>query len=285
MKIYLNGKIVEEAEAKISVFDRSYLHGEGLYETLRSSQGRIPFLAQHLGRMEWSATFIGIPFPHPTTIENAIHEVLKVNNLKDARIKILLSAVSRGMKPQLPTEDSEINLTIMAEKFTSWPDSDYEEGVELCIIRTVKADMAPVANMKTTSMMNKMIARREIAERSVFDGILLDAAGHVSETTVANIFWVEKQTVFTPPLSTGLLTGVTRQVVMQAVQKEGLVFREANVTVEELLKKEEVFITNALVDIMPVTVIQEQEVGSGEVGKVTRGLMESYQELVKKEIN
>lgn len=281
MKIYINGKIVDHADAKISVFDRSYLYGEGLFETLRSYKGRVPFLKKHLERMEWSATFVGIPFPHPQTMTEAVEEVLKVNQYADARIKIILSAISNGMKPQLPTENSEVNFTVMAEPFVAWPDSDYEQGVSLCVIRTVRADMAPVANMKTTSWMNKMLARHEVAERDVFDGILLDAFGHVSETTSSNIFWVDNDTVFTSPLTTGSLTGVTRQLVMEATKKEGLVFREGNVTEGELVKKQEVFITNSLIDIMPVTEIQEQEIGKGEVGPVTKQLMESYRELLE----
>src|SRR3989338_11633832 len=125
MKIYINGKIVDQSEAKISVFDRSYLFGEGLFETFRSYDGALPFLDKHLARLEWSATFLGLPFPHPKEIKKAIAALLAENKLLDARIKIILSTVNDGIKPQLITPQTPVNLVILMEKFNPLPAPDY----------------------------------------------------------------------------------------------------------------------------------------------------------------
>ena len=103
MKIYLNGKLVEANEAKISVFDRSYLFGEGLFETLRAYKGEVPFLDKHLARMEWSATFLGLPIPHPREIAEAVKKTLEANGLKEARIKIIFYiAGTHQMQRRIP---------------------------------------------------------------------------------------------------------------------------------------------------------------------------------------
>ena len=125
MKIFLNGKIVDALEAKVSVFDRSYLFGEGLFETLRSYDGVLPFLDKHLARMEWSATFLGLPFPHPQEIKKWILDLLAENKLSNARIKIILSATNEGIKPQLATSQTPVNLVILMEKFQPLAHSHY----------------------------------------------------------------------------------------------------------------------------------------------------------------
>ena len=143
MKIYINGKIVDEAEAKISVFDRSYLFGDGLFETLRSYDGKLPFLDKHLRRMQWGATFMGLPFPHPKEIEEAILETLKANKLekssvKDVRVRIMLSGINKGLKPNPLTDDTPVNLVVVCEKFIPLPAQNYEKGVSLIMVHSAK---------------------------------------------------------------------------------------------------------------------------------------------------
>lgn len=284
MKIYLNGKIVDASEAKISVFDRSYLFGEGLFETFRSYDGKLPFLDKHLARMEWSATFLGLPFPHPQEIKKAIADLMTENKLLDARVKIILSTVNDGIKPQPVTPQTPVNLVILMEKSSPLPDANYQKGAALVTIHSAQNEPPPVSNIKTTSYACKMIARREFMERDVYDGILLSAGGFVTETTSANIFWVQNGVVFTPPLSVGLLGGITRQVIGEILKEQKIDFKEQSITPEELKNKSEVFITGSTIEVMPVTVIDEKKIGNGKPGLMTQRIRDFYRQRIKHEM-
>lgn len=285
MKVYLNGQIVDEKDAKISVLDRGYLFGEGLFETLRAYGGYIPFLDKHLNRMEWSATFIDIPFPHPSEIKKGIIDTLKENKLKDARVKIILSAKNKsGFRPLIPTSEMDVHLVIGCESLNPFSDKDYEEGVNLTFIRSVKNDPPPVSDLKSVNWLIKMIGRREFSEKDCFDGILLNARGFVTETTTANIFWAEGEKVFTPPTSIGLLPGVTRDVVIHLIKDQGFEFQERIVSGEKLTRASEIFITNSILEVMPVTEIDFVPINSGEPGKITKELQKLYKERIAGEI-
>lgn len=285
MKIYLNGEIVDEKEAKISVFDRAYLFGEGLFETFRSYNGSLPFLDRHLKRMEWSAAFLGLPCPDPETIKKGIRDLLQINNLKDARIKILLSGINQEMKPQLTTDHTTINLLIFVESFVPWPVKDYKTGVTLCMIRSVRNNPSPVSNMKTMNALPKIIARREFMERDCFDGILLNAEGFVTEATSANIFWVKNELLLTPHSNAGLLNGITRNVLLEIFKNEKIPFKETFAKAEELDHADEIFITGSTLEIMPVTQLGDKKTGNGKPGPVTCKIRELYQRCLEREKN
>ncbi len=285
MKISINGKIVAAEEAKISIFDRGYLFGEGLFETMRSYQKKVPFLDKHLARMEWGATFINIPFLHPKEIENSINELIRMTGYESARIKVILTGMNeQTSRPQLPTDEMGINCVIICEKFSPLGDEDYDEGVELCVMHSIKNDPAPASNLKSTSWLTKMVARRELAEKSAFDGILLDALGYVTETTSGNLFWIKDRVLYTAPVSLGLLPGITRQVVIDLAKESGIEFKEKMIKPEELMLADEVFMTNSTCEVLPVTVIDGASIKDGEVGELTKDLAVSYHERIQDEI-
>ncbi|MDO8518609.1 MAG: aminotransferase class IV [Deltaproteobacteria bacterium] len=301
MKIYLNGKIMEAEEAKISVFDRAYLFGEGLFETfrsygsaplvpqvpraLRAAGGKVPFLDKHLARLEWSTTFVGLPFPHPQTIQKAIFDTLAASKIPDARIKVLVSGLNpKTLAPTMPTDDMEINLVVTCEKFNPYSDEDYENGVALVVIHSVRNEPPPASNIKSISRLVKMIARKEFSEKEAFDGILLNAEGLVTETTQSNIFWVTKGTLHTPPTSLGLLAGVTRQIIIDLAKEEGIPVSEKIITPEQLKKSDEVFITGSTLEVMPVVAIDEEPIGTGSPGKIAPLLAGAYKERIREEM-
>jgi branched-chain amino acid aminotransferase len=281
MKIFLNQKIVDEKEAFISVKDRGYLFGEGAFETLRSFDGKIPFLDKHLNRLEWSTTFIGIPFPHPETIRKAIRDLLEANRLKDARIKIVLTGCGEHFTPTPSAEENTVNLMIMAEKLA---ESKNDEGCELTVLRSVINDAPPISNIKSVSWITKLIAIREITEKSCDDGILLNHLGQVTETTRANIFWVRNENLYTPPISCGLLGGITRQIIIDVAKDNGIIVKEQTIHPDELKSVQEVFLTNSVVGIEPVIQINESTLGDGQPGKTTKQLQELYAERIQEEL-
>lgn len=284
MKIYLNGNLVEATDAKISVFDRGYLFGEGLFETLRVYNGHIPFLDKHLKRMEWSATFLGISMPHPREIKDAVQKTIEANGLTEARVKILLSAEGKSFVPVMVGDDPKINLVIICEDYRVHIKMDYEEGVDLAILHSIRSDGTPTSTFKSTSWLSKMIARREFLERDTFDGILMDANGFVTECTAGNLFWIQSKKVYTTPVNIGLLPGITRQLVIDLVKENGYEFKETMIKSNELLKADEIFMTNSLVEVLPVYEIDGEAIGNGEVGPITKVLMQAYKERIDEEI-
>lgn len=284
MKVSINGKIVGAEEAVVSVFDRGYLFGEGLFETLRAYDGRIPFFDYHLDRLEWSASFVGIPCPHRKELVESVRATLKANDLKDARIKIILSGINeKTMRPVVATDELKVNVVIGCEKFSPYPDSDYQKGITLCLIHSVKNDVPPTSTIKSTSWLTKMLARRELSEKDALDGILLTGQGFVTETTTSNLFWVKDGVLMTPPLDVGLLGGITRQVVLDIAREKGIKCIEKKTTMEEVFAADEVFVTNSMIEIMPVAFIDESQIGKGSF-TLTHKLNKYYQEKIKEEI-
>lgn len=284
MKIYLNGKIVDESEAKVSIFDRSYLFGDGLFETLRSYNGKLPFLEKHLNRMEWGATFMGLPFPYPKEIEEGILQTLQINKLENARVRIMLSGINQGLKPNPVSDDVSLNLVIVCEKFLPLPTENYEKGISLITVRSVKNEPSPVSNVKSASRATKMMARREIDEKKSFDGVLLNGEGFVAETTASNIFWVIGKQIYTPPPTVGLLQGITRDAVIELLKKEGITVKESFILPDEIAKADEIFLTGSTIKVLPVTRLDSHKIGNGKPGSMTQKVQNLYQARLKGEI-
>lgn len=275
MQISINGKIVDQENAKISIFDRAYLFGEGLFETCRSYGENIPFLDRHLKRLEWSSTFVGIPFPHPHEIKKVVFETLKASQYQNARIKIILSGLNQTAAATLPP-DMSVNLVVICEKYISYPLEDYENGVEITILRTTTNDVAPLSSIKSVNWLTKMLALREIAEKECFDGIFLNHQGYVTETSKANLFWVKDKKIKTAPVNAGLLPGITREVILELIKKEGFEMGEELIRPDDLKKVSEIFITNSVMEVMPVVAIDGTSIGEGVPGPITQEISHLY---------
>ncbi len=268
---YINGQIVDNADAKVSVFDRSYLFGEGLFETFLSYDGKFPFIKKHLGRLEWSSTFLHLPFPADFDLEKIAHELLKKNDLKDARFKLVLSR----------NEDADApNVTVFCTKF----DAQALPAVyKLMVTKNLINEAAPVATMKTTSYLVKMIARREAKDSGFDDGILVNAKGKAVETATGNLFWVDKDSkLWTTPIDQGCLAGVTRQVLMDLFKESKITVREDTVTPEEISQMREVFVTNSAVGVKPVGMIGSRQISGNQMGSVTAMIYDLWKKNLEK---
>lgn len=274
--LYLNGDIVPEAGAKISVLDRSYLYGEGLFESFRSYDGLVLFLAEHLKRLEWSATFLNIPFPAEVDFADVCDKLLKKNNLKDARFKIVLSQAA----PPKAMDESAANvpnLVIFCAPLEPGPLS-----YKLKVIKNYINDALPLSAMKTTNYLVKVMARFEAKDAGFDDGVLLNTKGLVTEATTGNLFWVDdKGALNTVAEAHGLLRGVTKQELIKLIKDKNLTVRENQITPAELSSAREVFLTNSVVGIKPVTLIDARQISGGEAGSVTLMLKDLWEKKIK----
>jgi branched-chain amino acid aminotransferase len=248
--VWLNGEFLPESKATIPATDRGFLHGRGLFETLRTYDG-IPFrLEDHVARMKASAARFKVPF-RDTDVEPAIRELCQRNRLRDAAVRITLSAEGR--------------LLLTARPRSPLPASWYEKGAEVMVAPWRRDPRAMIAGHKVTSYLENILMHDEARERGCADALFVGLRGELLEGAVTNVFLVVKGKLITPSPA-GILPGVTRKVVMELAT-----VRERTVRLKELWKADEAFLTNALIEILPI----------GKPGPIVRQVTEAYRELTR----
>lgn len=285
MLVYLNGHFVPRDEARISVYDHGYLYGDGIYETMRSYSGRIFLRDRHLSRLKQSADAIALRLPLPLEkIGAALDEALAVNKLREAYLRIQISRGEGeiGLDPALCPAPS---MVILTKPFKDYPPELYAKGVNVAIVATRRnhpLSLDPA--IKSTNFLNNILAKIESLKTGAYEGIMLNWKGYVAEGTISNIFAVRKQVLFTPSLETGILDGITRALVLRLARLNKLEIEEKLLRPRELLKADECFITNTTIEIMPVTSIDGNAVGSGTPGPVTKMLLNAYRNEVQRHV-
>ncbi len=280
MKIYINGKMVDEKKAAVSVFDRGFLYGDGLFETMRSYGGKVLALDRHLDRLYGGAGTLGMTIkPGKGGLKTALLRLLGKNRLKDAYIRII---VTRG-KGSIGLAGSRVKgqaVIIITKKFTPYPAVLYKKGVSIRISALRRNEKSPAAGVKSLNYLDSILARMEAQAGGADDALLLNTNGDVAETAVSNIFAVKKKTIITPSIVSGALPGVTRDIVIELAGMAGVEAKARRVRPAELIKAREVFITNSLMEVMPVTKIDGKKVGTGRPGPVTRFLHRLYRSKI-----
>ncbi len=284
MKVYVNGEILDEDKAAISVFDRGFLYGDGLFETMRSYEGVIFRLGDHLNRLYSSMKSLKIRqrLSNKET-EKAVYKLLHVNNLKDASIRM---TVSRGVSKHrgFSISQNEIaSMVISAAKFLPRPVKFYERGIKADVAHFRRNSRSFSSNFKILNYLDSIIARSEATSEGSFETIFLNESDYVCEGSVSNIFTVKGNKIMTPSIDCGVLPGITRKAVLELAPYAGLATQEARFTEGQLKDSEEVFVTNSLIEIIPVVKIDDRRIGNGRVGAVTRKIHGLYRELVRKE--
>ena len=283
-KIFLNGSFVNLNRAKISVFDRGFLYGDGLFETMRAYWGEVFRLEDHLDRLFRSAKEIELSFSYTRKeLKNIIKRILKINNLSQAYIRITLS---RGVsEPGLISKSkSSATLVIVARKFKPLSPSEYRRGWRATIVEPRQNQASPVSRLKSLNFLNNVLARKEAKAKRVDEGILLNTLGEVTEASTSNIFLVRGGIVITPSEESGLLSGITQRVVLELATPLGLTAYRRKISLDELMGAEEAFLTNSLIELMPLVEIDGRQIGKGKPGPLTERIHKAYKTLVKSEI-
>lgn len=280
MFISLNGRIIPVTEGSISTADRGFLYGDGIFETLRTYNGKPFKLTEHLERMRYSAEKLKISLKHSNAeISESIAKLLEKNSVQDAYIRITLSRGEGGSALQM---DNGLRSTILIQvrPFTPYNEKLYKkEGMSLIVSRHRRSTTNPIYCHKTTNLLTSILLKEEARERSAHDSIVLNTDGYVAECIVSNIFMVKDESVVTPSLDTNILPGITRSTVLDICRGSSISASEGLFKVEVLLKAEEVFITNSLMEIMPVSKIDEYQIGKTAPGKITQQLVSAYKSL------
>jgi branched-chain amino acid aminotransferase len=285
MLVYLNGRFVPRDEAWVSVYDHGYLYGDGIYETMRAYGGRIFLLGRHLSRLKRSADAIALQLPLPTEkIGDALVESLTVNKLREAYIRIQISrgAGEIGLDPALCPAPT---MVILVKPFKDYPAELYENGVAVTIVKTRRNHpLALDPSIKSTNFLNNILAKIESLRAGAYEGIMLNWKGHIAEGTISNLFLVRKGVLRTPSLETGILEGITRDLVLSLARRQQVPVEETLLRPRDMLKADECFITNTTLEIMPVTKVDGKLVGPGVPGPVTKKLLNAYRNEVQRHV-
>ena len=284
MKVYINGKFLDQADAKISVFDHGFLYGDGIFEGIRLYSGCIFRLEEHLERLEYSAKAILLDLPWTRKqISDATCESCRVNGLKDGYIRLIVSrgVGSLGLSPK---SCATPQLIIIADKIQLYPPEFYEQGLKIITVPTRRCNPAALPpTIKSLNYLNNILAKIEAQNLGFHEAIMLNDQGYIAECTGDNIFLVHKGKLFTPPFSAGALSGITRGAVLDIAKKLKMPVEEKNLTRYDAWIADEIFITGTAAEVVSIIEMDGRVIGSGKPGPAAKKITAEFKRLVKKD--
>lgn len=283
MWIFVNDRLVEKEQARVSVFDHGFLYGDGVYETLRAYQGRIFLWERHLARLRRSCDLIGLALPvQDDAWVPILTDLLVRNGLEDAGLRLTISRGEGelGLDPGLCSRPTVV---VMAKSFVPYPARLREQGVRLQIVsvrRNPQAAQSP--QIKSLSFLNNILAKQEAVQTGAYDALMLNMDSYITECTTSNLFFVAKQRLHTPSVACGILEGITREVVIELARELGMGAEEGAYAIEDVLQADECFITNTSLEVMGVSQIGDHPIGQGRVGPITMDLWKAFQQNLER---
>lgn len=282
LKIQIDGKLVDEADAKISVFDHGLLYGDGVFEGIRFYCGRVFRLEEHVDRLFDSAKAIHLEIPgsKQEMIESVL-ETIRANELEDGYVRLIVTrgAGSLGLSPYLCERPSII---VIASTIALYPPEKYEQGLKLvtCSTRRPTHDSLSPA-VKSLNYLSNVMAKIEAMAGGAEEGVMLNVAGYVAECTGDNIFIAKDGKIFTPPVSAGGLNGITRKIVIDLARGSGYELTEMEMSRYDLYTSDELFLTGTAAEVVPVVKYDERVIGDGTPGPITGELMNAFRNLTE----
>jgi branched-chain amino acid aminotransferase len=284
--VYINGLFTPLCNAQVSIEDRGFCYGDGLFETLRASKGKIFRLEHHIDRLLRSLPQIFIDLPMTRfELMTIIQDTLERNNHKEAVIRL---TVTRGDTQSNIQIDSNIppNLIINIRAFIPLSTTAYKKGIKIMLFQERASSTNGLKRrLKSCNYLSNILIKKLSDEKGFMEGVVVDPDFGVTEGTTSNVFIVTQGYLKTPPLSPFVLEGITRQVVIEIAKEHKIPFLEARITLEDLLKADEVFITNTGIEILPVTQIDTQPIGNKKPGILTVFFHDEYLKCVEAEKN
>jgi branched-chain amino acid aminotransferase len=278
--VSIDGTHFGPEDAKVSVYDRGFLYGDSVFETIRTYGGEPFALAEHMARLARSAERVAIPMPIPPA-EFAMEVRLAVRAAKNAessaRAMLTRGSGKVGLDPALAASPLRV---VLVEPLEPLPSAVYRDGVAVITVRTERASDAAQGAAKVGNYLGSLLALREARARGAHEALILDAHGRVVEGTTSNVFVVRGGELFTPPAEAGILLGITRAHVLELWHELGRSVHEAPLGLVELAAADEVFVSSSIREIVPVVRVDAQQIGDGHPGPVTRALHAAFRTRV-----
>jgi branched-chain amino acid aminotransferase len=277
--VSVNGRISSAADATIPVFDHGFLYGEGVYETLRTYH-RLPFLYErHAERLRKSAALMALPVPFSDAdLLRAIHDTVAAHpgGLGEAYIRVLLTR-GVGELTYNPAACPVATTVIIVKPFPEPPARTFDEGIKVSLV-SVRRNHPQALNpmIKSNNLLNNALAMQEALKTGADEALMCNQAGEIVECSQSNFFIVRGGQLLTPPLSAGLLPGITRAFVLELAGELGIPAREERLTPEDLRSADEAFITGTTREVTPVVLVDTAPIGTGKPGAISRRLLDLF---------
>ena len=296
-QIWFNGKLVPPDQACVSVYDHGLLYGDGVFEGIRSYNGRVFKLATHLRRLWESARAIRLEIPYSVDeLAAAVRKTVEANQCDNGYIRLCVTrgVGTLGLNPLVCENPS---VFIIADTIALYPKELYSEGLSLITASTIRNHPAALSpRIKSMNYLNNIMAKLEALDAGLIEAVMLNHQGYVAECTGDNLFIARKDYIhankglpmdskggsvlMAPPLSAGVLEGVTMNEVIRLAGEAAIPFVSANLTRHDLYTADEMFLTGTAAEIIPVAQVDGRLVGTGHPGPITRRLMSAFHDLV-----
>ena len=277
LRVWLNDKLVDQAEAKVSVFDHGLLYGDGVFEGIRVYKGRIFEFEAHIRRLYESAKVLRLEIPMSRAeLMEATETTVRENKISDGYIRLVITrgAGTLGLNPFLC---EKAGIIIIADKIQLYPEELYEKGMKVVCATTVRNHpLAVPPQVKSLNYLNNILAKIEALDNNVPEAIMFNHEGFVAEATGDNVFIVRDGIIYAPPVEAGSLDGITRAVVIRLARAEGIQVIEKNLTRCDLYICDEAFLTGTAAEVIGLVEIDRRVIGEGKPGPVTKLLREKF---------
>lgn len=284
MKVFLSGRMVDEKDAVVSVFDHGLLYGDGVFEGIRAYNGRVFLLDEHVERLFDSAKAIALNIPMTREeMMQAVVNTCKANAITDGYIRLVVTR-GKGTLGLNPYLCDKAEVIIIAATIQLYPQELYDNGLSIVTVGTIRNHPEAInPRIKSLNYLNNVLAKIEAINAGCMECLMLNHKGEVAEASGDNVFSIRKGVITTPPSSCGALEGVTRNKVMELARQEGYEVREAPMARYDLYVSDEVFLTGTAAEIISVTEIDKRSIGNGKPGEITGRLARLYADCVKSE--
>jgi branched-chain amino acid aminotransferase len=282
LKVYIDGKLHDKEDAKISVYDHGLLYGDGVFEGIRSYGGKVFRLQQHLDRLWNSAKAIWLEIPMTReAMAKAIVDTLAANEIADGYIRLVVTR-GAGTLGLDPNRTSHPQVIVITDYIALYPEELYRNGLEIITVSTMRNHSAALSpRIKSLNYLNNILAKIEGLQAGCIEALMLNTKGEVAECTGDNIFLVREGRLLTPPNDAGILEGITREAVIELARESGREVREIPLTKHDIYIADECFLTGTAAEVVPVVKVDSRKIGDGTPGPVTADLMERFHRLAR----
>jgi len=280
--VNVDGKLGSEEDRLLSPLDQGFLFGASVYETVRTYGGRAFLLERHLGRLRESATALDITLDvTDEELAARVNETLVAAGNAESSIRVVVSA-GVGSIDYRAGSAVRPTVVVIVRPLPEYPDSLYREGASAVVVPMMRATRGGLdPRIKSSNLLTNLSALREAHRQKAYEAILLNPEGEVAEGSMSNVFLVAKGVVRTPPISAGILEGITRELAIEVAREKGYQVEEKGFKPDELLRADEVFITASARQIVPIVQVNETCIGNGMPGPVTCALIAAYKDKVR----
>jgi branched-chain amino acid aminotransferase len=283
LKIWMNDGLVDESQAKVSVFDHGLLYGDGVFEGIRVYSRKVFELAAHIARLYQSANAIRLKIPcTPEKMTDYVEKTVQANNINDGYIRLVVTR-GEGSLGLNPLTCKTPQIIIIADKIQLYPVELYQKGLRVISANTVRNHPLSLSpQIKSLNYLNNILAKLEGLDHDVLEVIMYNHLGYVAEATGDNIFIFRNDRIMTPPTSAGGLEGITRAVVMRLARESGYAVVEQNLTRFDLYAASEIFLTGTAAEVIGIVEVDGRAIGSGRPGPVTQELLKKFEDYAGK---